>query len=137
MQETVDRLCFGHENLQNGLKVLNVGFGLGIVRISLASCYIPIPSHAQCTSQIDSMFQALSTKPAQHVIIEAHPDVLKHMRELGWYEKPGVRILEGKWQDYIESEELLSVGGFDIIYTDTFSEDYQGTDSMAVDLSVF
>lgn len=49
------------------------------------------------------------------------------MRELGWYEKPGVKILEGKWQDFIEGEELIATGGFDVIYTDTFSEDYQGT----------
>jgi protein arginine N-methyltransferase 2 len=46
------------------------------------------------------------------------------MRDLGWYNKPGVKILEGKWQDFIDSEELLAVGGFDVIYTDTFSEDY-------------
>lgn len=74
------------------------------------------------------MFQALPTKPTQHVIIEAHPDVLKHMRQSGWYEKPGVKILEGKWQDFIDSEQLMGVGGFDVIYTDTFSEDYTGTD---------
>lgn len=48
------------------------------------------------------------------------------MRELGWYERPGVKILEGKWQDFVESEELMATGGFDVIYTDTFSEDYQG-----------
>lgn len=35
-------------------------------------------------------------------------------------------MLEGKWQDFIESEELMASGGFDVIYTDTFSEDYQG-----------
>ncbi|KAI0342106.1 S-adenosyl-L-methionine-dependent methyltransferase [Trametopsis cervina] len=104
MEDTVAKLCLDHENLRTGLKVLNVGFGLGI---------------------IDSLFQTLPTKPAQHVIIEAHPDVLQHMRDLGWYEKPGVKILEGKWQDFIESEELLSVGGFDVVYTDTFSEDYK------------
>lgn len=46
------------------------------------------------------------------------------MKERGWYEKPGVTILEGKWQDYLDNESLLSVGGFDIVYTDTFSEDY-------------
>jgi protein arginine N-methyltransferase 2 len=46
------------------------------------------------------------------------------MKELGWYEKPGVKILEGKWQDFIESDEILGVGGFDVVYTDTFSEDY-------------
>ncbi|KAI0374138.1 hypothetical protein BV20DRAFT_936687 [Pilatotrama ljubarskyi] len=103
MQETVHKLCSGHENLDEGLKVLNVGFGLGI---------------------IDSLFQSLPAKPSLHVIIEPHPDVLRHMRAQGWYDKPGVKILEGKWQDFVESDELLSVGGFDVIYTDTFSEDY-------------
>ena len=72
------------------------------------------------------MFQALPSPPKQHYIIEAHPDVLRHMRDMGWYSRPGVTILEGPWQDFIESEELLSVGGFDVIYTDTFSEDYEG-----------
>ncbi|KAH9858826.1 hypothetical protein C2E23DRAFT_800271 [Lenzites betulinus] len=103
MQETVRRLCSDHENLDDGLKVLNVGFGLGI---------------------IDSLFQSLPTKPSLHVIIEPHPDVLNHMRAQGWYDKPGVKILEGKWQDFVESDEVLSVGGFDVVYTDTFSEDY-------------
>lgn len=105
MHETVHLLCDDHENLAEGLKVLNVGFGLGI---------------------IDTMFQSLSTPPALHVIIEAHPDVQAHMREQGWYDKKGVKILEGKWQDFIEDPALLEVGGFDVIYTDTFSEDYQG-----------
>jgi len=35
-----------------------------------------------------------------------------------------VVILEGKWQDFITSEEVYAAGGFDIIYTDTFSESY-------------
>ncbi|KII92550.1 hypothetical protein PLICRDRAFT_37315 [Plicaturopsis crispa FD-325 SS-3] len=104
MQETVRRLCSGHEHSKQGLKVLNVGFGLGI---------------------IDTFFQAQSTPPSQHFIIEAHPDVLQHMKSHGWYEKPGVKILEGKWQDFIDSEEILAVGGFDVVYTDTFSEDYK------------
>ncbi|KAI0819972.1 hypothetical protein BC628DRAFT_1399708 [Trametes gibbosa] len=103
MQETVRRLCADHEKLDEGLKILNVGFGLGI---------------------IDSLFQSLPTRPSLHVIIEPHPDVLEHMRAQGWYDKPGVKILEGKWQDFVESEEVLSVGGFDVVYTDTFSEDY-------------
>lgn len=63
--------------------------------------------------------------PTSHVIIEAHPDVLAHMRATGWYDKPGVVILEGKWQDFMEDEVLLSEG-FDIMYTDTFSEHYNG-----------
>ncbi|CCM03586.1 uncharacterized protein FIBRA_05723 [Fibroporia radiculosa] len=104
MQETVHKLCSGHENFVDGLKILNVGFGLGI---------------------IDTMFQSLPTPPSLHVIIEPHPDVLQRMRELGWFDKPGVKVLEGKWQDFIESDALLGAGGFDVVYTDTFSEDYK------------
>lgn len=103
MRQTVDKMTQNHPQLQTGLNVLNVGFGLGI---------------------IDSLFQGLPNKPSRHMIIEPHPDVLKHMRETGWYEKQGVTILEGKWQDFMDDERLLSVGGFDVIYTDTFSEDY-------------
>ncbi|KAF9475761.1 arginine methyl transferase [Pholiota conissans] len=102
MEVTVQKLCEGHPNTSS-LKVLNVGFGLGI---------------------IDSLFQSLLIPPQDHVIIEAHPDVLAFMRKQGWYNKKGVRILEGRWQDFIESPELLGFGGFDIVYTDTFSEDY-------------
>lgn len=68
----------------------------------------------------------MPNKPSLHVIIEPHPDVLSYMRERGWFEKEGVKILEGKWQDFMENEDLLGVGGFDVIYTDTFSEDYAG-----------
>lgn len=101
MKETVTRLCRG---MPRDLKVLNVGFGLGI---------------------IDSMFQSLDNIPTQHYIIEAHPDVLKYMKDTGWYEKKGVKVLEGRWQDFVHGDELLMVGGFDVIYTDTFSESYQ------------
>lgn len=76
--------------------------------------------------KIDSFFQKLSTPPALHVIIEAHPDVREYMRSQGWYSKPNVKILGGKWQDRVGSLELLEVGGFDVIYTDTFSEEYKG-----------
>ncbi|KAJ7287479.1 arginine methyl transferase [Mycena rebaudengoi] len=100
MEETVRCLSHEHERT-DGLRILNVGFGLGI---------------------IDTLFQSLA--PSLHIIIEAHPDVLKHMKELGWYEKPGVKILEGKWQDFMNSERLGGLGAFDIVYTDSFSEDY-------------
>ncbi|TIA90312.1 hypothetical protein E3P99_01622 [Wallemia hederae] len=96
MQKTVHALCDNHEDAEESLTILNVGFGLGI---------------------IDTEFQKY--KPTQHTIIEAHPDVLKHMRETGWYDKPGVRVCEGKWQDFIEE-----IGQFDVIYFDTFSEHY-------------
>ncbi|KAG6911127.1 hypothetical protein DXG01_003867 [Tephrocybe rancida] len=105
MERTVEALCVDHPNTQD-LKVLNIGFGLGI---------------------IDTLFRSLPSQPSQpsqHVIIEPHPDVLQYMKDRGWYEKPGVTILEGKWQDYLDSDSILGVGGFDVIYTDTFSEDY-------------
>jgi len=47
------------------------------------------------------------------------------MKANGWYEKPGVKILAGQWQDFVEQEDILGLGGFDVIYTDTFSENYQ------------
>jgi len=46
------------------------------------------------------------------------------MRDKGWYDKEGVTILEGRWQDVISSPAFQSIGKFDVVYTDTFSEDY-------------
>ena len=84
-----------------GLRVLNVGHGMGI---------------------IDGIFQG--KQPKSHHIIEAHPDVLKRMKEQGWYDKPGVVVHEGRWQDVVpglvEKNEL-----FDAIYFDTFAEEYK------------
>lgn len=83
-----------------GLRTMNVGFGMGIV---------------------DSMF--LATQPAEHHIIEAHPQVLQRMREKGWFEKPNVRVHSGKWQDVLPA--LASQGvELDAIYYDTYAEDY-------------
>ncbi|KAI0288539.1 S-adenosyl-L-methionine-dependent methyltransferase [Russula brevipes] len=103
MQETVHRMCLDYPNAGTGPRVLNVGFGLGI---------------------IDSYFQALPVPPSTHVIIEPHPDVLRYMREQGWYDKKGVTVLEGKWQDFVGTE-ILEHMVFDVVYTDTFSEDYE------------
>ena len=36
-------------------------------------------------------------------------------------------ILEGKWQEFVgptSNHKLFEFGGFDVVYTDTFSEDY-------------
>ncbi|KAF9268947.1 arginine methyl transferase [Marasmius fiardii PR-910] len=101
MEKTVEVLCEGHPNL-SGLRILNIGHGLGI---------------------IDSLFQGLSVSPAIHCIVEPHPDVLQFMKDRGWYNKPGVKVLEGTWQTQID--ELVGMGGFDVVYTDTFSEDYK------------
>lgn len=102
MEETVRLLH--KDNDDTDFRVLNCGFGLGI---------------------IDTYFQKWPTPPSLHVIIEPHPDVLAHMRARGWYDMANVRILEGKWQDFIDSDEILGVGGFDAVYTDVFSEDYK------------
>lgn len=78
--------------------VLNIGYGLGIV---------------------DRLFQERS--PQHHTIIEAHPDVLAHMREQGVYDWPGVTVLEGRWQDHVEG-----LSGFTAVFIDTFAEGYEG-----------
>ncbi|KAF7585195.1 hypothetical protein BBP40_011758 [Aspergillus hancockii] len=83
-----------------GLRVLNVGHGMGIV---------------------DGFIQEQS--PSAHHIIEAHPEVVAEMKRKGWHEKPGVTIHEGKWQDILPG--LVGEGVmFDAIYYDTFAESY-------------
>jgi protein arginine N-methyltransferase 2 len=82
------------------INVLNIGFGMGI---------------------IDTMIQA--KQPTVHYICEAHPDVINKLHTDGWFEKPNVKILEGRWQDTLP--ELLNQGVFfNGIYYDTYSEHY-------------
>ena len=92
--------------------------------LRVTSLEYEIAVHTDAT-QIDSLFQELNPPPIQHVIIEPHADVLTHMRGRGWFGKPGVRILEGKWQDFVGTD-AFKAGEFDVVYTDTFSEDYEG-----------
>jgi protein arginine N-methyltransferase 2 len=81
-----------------GRRVLNVGFGMGI---------------------IDTALQNL--QPAQHIIIEAHPDVYKRMLTDKWDQKPNVRICFGRWQDVIPA--LIKEGVIvDAIFYDTVRE---------------
>ncbi|CAH7689487.1 S-adenosyl-L-methionine-dependent methyltransferase [Phakopsora pachyrhizi] len=103
MKETAQKLCSGLENSADfELSVLNIGFGLGI---------------------IDGYLQ--SYRPARHVIVEAHPDVLSFMRQNGWHKKPGVVIYPGRWQSFLKEIEDGSIeGNFDVVYWDTFSENY-------------
>jgi protein arginine N-methyltransferase 2 len=88
MQVTVKHLRI------NGKRVLNIGFGLGI---------------------IDTLIQ--EQNPQKHTIIEAHPDVYSKMIQDGWDKKPNVEILFGRWQD-------VELGLYDTIYFDTFGEYY-------------
>ncbi|EHK24769.1 uncharacterized protein TRIVIDRAFT_145248 [Trichoderma virens Gv29-8] len=95
---------------QPGKRVLNIGFGMGI---------------------IDGMFAEL--KPSKHHIIEAHPAVLKHISspeskfgaawEKSGPEEGAYKVFGGKWQEVVL--QLLEQGElYDAIYFDTFGEDY-------------
>lgn len=85
-----------------GLRILNIGFGMGIV---------------------DSHIQNHTNKPASHHIVEAHPEVLNEMQSTGWMDKTGVTVHKGKWQDVLPT--LVAEGAvFDAIYFDTFAESY-------------
>jgi type IV protein arginine methyltransferase len=84
------------------LKVLNIGFGMGI---------------------IDNQIQAHSNKPASHHIVEAHSTVLADMKAKGWYEKSDVVVHEGKWQDILP-KLVIEGHTFDAIFFDTFAESY-------------
>lgn len=93
MQRSADALID-----KTGLRVLNVGHGMGIV---------------------DRIFQ--SKNPSAHHIIEAHPAVIKNMQQE--WTKPGVTIHNGRWQDILPGLEAEDIK-FDAIYFDTFAEDY-------------
>ncbi|RMZ81700.1 hypothetical protein DV737_g2437, partial [Chaetothyriales sp. CBS 132003] len=85
-----------------GRKILNIGFGMGI---------------------IDSHIQSHENRPVEHHIIEAHPDVLKSINDNGWPSKPGVTVHAGRWQEVLP--KLLEDGiTFDAVYYDTFAESY-------------
>jgi protein arginine N-methyltransferase 2 len=84
--------------------------------------------------QIDRLFQATEPRPLHHTIIEAHPQVLEHLRAQGVHEWPGVRILEGRWQDWLLDPEKVGEvlagtpegSGFGAVFIDTFAEGYDG-----------
>jgi type IV protein arginine methyltransferase len=83
-------------------KILNIGFGMGI---------------------IDNHFQSHPNKPASHHIVEAHPAVLADMKAKGWYEKSGIVVHEGRWQEILP-RLVIEGQTFDAIYFDTFAESY-------------
>lgn len=74
--------------------ILNIGFGLGIV---------------------DSFIQ--THNPKTHTIVEAHPDIYAKMLKDGWQNKPGVKIIHGRWQDV--KDQLTQYDG---IYFDTYRD---------------
>ncbi|KAI1476926.1 arginine N-methyltransferase 2 [Daldinia eschscholtzii] len=107
MRASVDALL---PDLPAGKKILNVGFGMGIV---------------------DGMFT--ETRPSKHHIIEAHPAVLEHISspdskfgkewEASGPSEGAYKVHGGKWQEVVP--KLLEQGEtYDAIYFDTFGEDY-------------
>lgn len=88
MKESAKVVC------ENGGKVLNIGFGMGI---------------------IDTYIQNYSIK--EHWIIEKHPDVLDYMRKNGWFEKSNVHIIQDGWENV-----LYTLPTFDGIYFDTWDD---------------
>jgi len=146
VRETARRLLDGMPT--TGLRVLNIGFGVGMVRFNWTAIFF-----SDLHTQIDTYFQ--DAQPAEHVIIEGHPTCLGWMRRKGWYDRPGVRILEGRWQDFFPCPEahtnqtvnnslttlrqnllrsgqqpnedhMVDIGKFDVVYFDTFEEGYRG-----------
>ena len=92
MRESAKIIC------QNGGKILNVGFGMGI---------------------IDSYIRDLN--PDQHVIIEAHPTVVKKAISMGFDQS--ATIYHGDWRDVVQ--DLIKDGiKFNGIYFDTIIVDW-------------
>lgn len=67
----------------NGGKVLNVGFGMGLVDEAI------------------ERYEGV----AEHTIVEAHPEVYERMMREGWGEKKKVKVVFGRWQDVIDQLE--------------------------------
>ena len=106
MMEWERPLMNAHANIltHNGTKlkrVLNIGFGLGIIDTALQSY-----------------------QPSLHVIIEAHPTVYEKIIKDGWDKKVNVRVCFGRWQD--ELPKLIEEEGleFDGIFYDTYGEHF-------------
>lgn len=88
MEKAAEVIC------QNKGRVLNIGFGLGLV---------------------DSYIEEYDID--EHWIIECHKDVLAHMKDKGWYDKKNVKVIEGRWEDVIPMIDTT----FDGIYHDTWA----------------
>ncbi|THU46790.1 hypothetical protein C4D60_Mb09t08600 [Musa balbisiana] len=80
-----------------GGKVLNVGFGMGLV---------------------DEAIQRYG--PVEHTIVEAHPEVYERMLRSGWGKKENVKIVFGRWQGVLPQLE-----SYDGIFFDTYGEYYE------------
>jgi len=98
--------------MEAGSRVLNVGFGMGIIDGILQDQY----------------------SPTLHIIIEAHPDVYKKMLADKWDQKPNVKICHGKWQDIMP--QLIQEGAeVDAVFFDTYGEHSMDMEDFHVQMS--
>ena len=81
---------------RDGGKILNIGFGLGI---------------------IDSYIQLHDIM--EHWIIEAHPDVINKMKDSNWDKKNNVTCIFDDWKNVVKT-----LPKFDGIYFDTHCDDF-------------
>lgn len=89
MEQAAEVVC------RNGGRVLNVGFGMGIIDTAIENHEIQ-----------------------EHWIIEPHLDVFTKMMNDGWHLKPHVKILHGDWQWFMKY-----LPEFDGVYIDTWNEE--------------
>jgi len=94
MEKVAEIICRG------GGHILNIGFGLGLV------------DEAIQTYDIDS-----------HTIVEPHPQIYAKMIEDGWADRPGVTLLNCRWQDVDWSAYPHH---FDGIFSDPYPLDESG-----------
>lgn len=99
MRCTAKSLCESHENGDTGLRILNIGYGLGIV---------------------DDFFQ--SYQPSRHVIVEPHPDAIAYFTSKPISESPTVELVPKRWEDALSDGDL---GEFDVIYADPYAQGYE------------
>ncbi|KAI3656601.1 hypothetical protein MP638_003028 [Amoeboaphelidium occidentale] len=120
-QDCNNMVNYDEEEEEEAFVVLNVGFGLGLVDSYIHQCLL-------------LEFKKNPKRKYKHYIIEAHPQVIHKMQQLGWYNEKSkdsntddrvqVHAIEGKWQDVISN--LLEDGiQFDGIFFDTFGEYYK------------
>ncbi|CCE62908.1 hypothetical protein TPHA_0D02720 [Tetrapisispora phaffii CBS 4417] len=109
MKLASDTITSSFDKDDDSIAILNIGFGMGIIDTFIEK----------------DLQEKYPNKKVKHYISEAHPDVLKKLKNDGWYDKKNIIILEGRWQDSLNT--LLDYGNvfFDGIYYDTFSEYYE------------
>ena len=88
MKDAASLIC------RDGGKILNVGFGLGL---------------------IDNYIQSHNVE--EHWIIESHPGVIQKMKDEGWDKKPNVTCIFDKWQNVYQDLPI-----FEGVYFDTWME---------------